>query len=149
MTTTRTSSRHVTTPVCNGGLPGIYCTTSTTTSPDLMRKIKLSGHTFSAFFHSKIQSIKANIASKIALSSLTPPQVDLPFTGTPLTSFPPITHNSASGPSIHRHPSDLISTNHPQRSSLLFLKSSTMDFIPTSLIKSCSSVFTEIYHHSR
>ena len=50
-------------------------------------------HTFSAIFHSKIQSIKANIASKITISSSTPPQADHSFTNSSLTSFPPITHD--------------------------------------------------------
>ena len=67
------------------------------------------------------------IASKIAISSPTHPQADNHFTGTPLTSFPPITHDEAQN--IIR-----CSTS----------KSSTTDFIPTSLIKTFSSVFTEI-----
>ena len=48
--------------------------------------------TFSSFFQSKINSIKLAISAKTALLPVFSPTLDLPFTGTPLTSFSIVTY---------------------------------------------------------
>ena len=75
----------------------------------------------------KIRTIKDTINSKVS-SFLHPTNIpDLPLTGTPLDTFPFVT------------PSEVLKLINKSSN-----KSSSMDFIPTSLIKSCFTVFSAI-----
>ena len=79
---------------------------------------------FADFFKSKIENLTRAVAT--AASKLRPSAVhlDLPFTGTPLDILPPLDIDTVS---------DLIRSTKP--------KSSCVDYIPTSLLKSCPEVF--------
>lgn len=83
-------------------------------------------NSFSKFFVDKIANLKLLISHK---ASLTPPflQSSPPFTGTPLSSLPPVTSIE-----VLR-----LLANIP-------CKSSPMDFVATSLLKSCRSTFADI-----
>ena len=81
------------------------------------------------YFCDKIVLLKQTIASKLA--SLPPPLhhlADLPFTGSSfLDNLQPVTKSEVL---------KLLQSTQP--------KSSQLDFIPTSLLKSCSDVFSDI-----
>ena len=81
--------------------------------------------TFSDFFITKIRTIKDTINSKVSSFLRLKNIPKHPFTGTPLDTFPSVT------------PAEVLKII--KRSST---KSSSMDFIPTSLIKSCFTVFS-------
>ena len=79
------------------------------------------------FFITQIRTIEDFINSKVS-SSLHPTNIpDLPFTGTPFDTFPSVT------------PAEVLKLINKSSN-----KSSSMDFILTSKIKSCSTVFSEI-----
>ena len=83
--------------------------------------------TLSDFFVTKIRTIRDTINNKVS-SFLHPINIpDVPFTGTPLDTFPSVT------------PAEVLKLINKSSN-----KSSSMDFIFTSLIKSCSMVFSEI-----
>ena len=82
---------------------------------------------FSFFFITKIRIIKDTINNKTS-SFFHPTNIrDLPFSGSPLDTFPAIT------------PAEVLKLINKSSN-----KSSSLDFIPTSLIKSCSVIFSEI-----
>ena len=79
------------------------------------------------FFITKIRTIKDTINSKVS-SLLHPTNIpDLPFTGTSFVTFPSV------------NPAEVLKLINKS-----FNKSSSMDFLATSLIQSCSMVFSEI-----
>jgi len=83
--------------------------------------------TFSAYFRTKIDSLKQSIALTLSLLTSLPYLNDIAFTGHPLTHIPPVTVAEVA----------TILKSIPS-------KSSPMDFIATSLIKSCHGVFSEL-----
>ena len=84
-------------------------------------------HDFFRFFIIKIRTIKDTINSKVS-SFLHPTNIpDLPFNDTPLDTF------------LSVIPSEVLKLINKSSN-----VSSSIDFIPTSLIKSCSTVFSEI-----
>ena len=79
--------------------------------------------TFSDFFVSKIAQLKSAISAKLTSLPCTPAFHDSPHSGPPLSYLPPEVHKIvASSPG----------------------KSSSTDYIPTSLIKACPGVFPEL-----
>ena len=86
----------------------------------------LSSQNFAEFFNSKIDNLKravATAASKLQLSTFTDPQ----FSGTPLDSMPPFDLDT------------VLKTIYSTKP-----KSSSVDYIPTLLLKSCPGVFAEL-----
>lgn len=88
--------------------------------------VTISCQSFADFFKSKIDNLKRTVASLAKMSS--PPTFDDPsFNGTPL---------------------DVLATLDPSTVLKIITqmkpKSSAVDYIPTSLIKSCSTVFSEL-----
>ena len=83
--------------------------------------------TFSKFFATKIEDLKHSIQAKMLSLTSSSQYPDCPFTGNPISNFLPITPDEVS--------KLLLSSS---------TKSSRQDFIPTSLIKSCSSVFSAL-----
>ena len=79
------------------------------------------------FFLNKVQNIKKAILSTLKDQDVEPLSFDQPFYGTPLTEFMPVTDAE-----VMRLLSSMSS------------KTSPLDFIPTSLIKSCSCAFEPI-----
>ena len=79
---------------------------------------------FSNFFVDKIAKLKLAVSSRVTLVACPP---DLSHVGPPLDSMSPVTSDEVR---------KILSSLPP--------KSSPVDFIPTSLIKSCSSVFSEL-----
>ena len=82
--------------------------------------------TFSDFFITKNCTIKDTINSKVSSFPHPTNIPDLPITGTQFDQFPSVT------------PTELLKLINKSSN-----KSSSMDFIPTSLIKSCSTVFLD------
>ena len=82
---------------------------------------------FSNFFSTKIQILKANIKTKLATISPLCPTPETIFIGQPLFTFTTIS------------PAEVV-----KLLSLSSSKSCQQDFIPTSLLKSCSLVFSEL-----
>ena len=83
--------------------------------------------TFLDFFITKIRTIKDTV-NNIVSSFLHPTNIsDLPFTGTSFDTFPSVT------------PAEVLKLISKSSN-----KSSSMDFMYTSLVKSCSMVFSEI-----
>ena len=82
---------------------------------------------FHNFFTSKISTLQESILSKLSSISLPPPLPDPCFNGTPFNSLHPVT-----------------SAEVTKMISSIKAKSSPMDFIPTSVIKLCPAVFSEI-----
>jgi len=86
----------------------------------------ISCQNFAEFFNNKIVNLKRAVAlaaSKVQLVTLT----GMPFIGTPLVDLPPFDIDTVL---------KIISSTKP--------KSSSVDFIPTTLIKSCPDVFAVI-----
>ena len=83
--------------------------------------------TFSKFFFAKIMDLKHFIQAKMSSLTFSSQYRDWPFTGNPIWKFLPVTSDEVA--------KLLLSSS---------TKSSRQDFIPTSLIKSCSSVFSEL-----
>jgi predicted ATPase len=81
--------------------------------------------TFSEFFVSKISILESSINSQIARFS--PQFCDPPYVGRVLDYLPPVT-----AAEVYK-----LLTTHPVRSSQI-------DFIPSSLLKSCSGIFPEL-----
>ena len=82
---------------------------------------------FSIFFSTKIQTLKANIKTKLATISPLCSTSEAIFIGQPLFTFTPV--SPAEVPKLLRLSSS---------------KSCQQDFIPTFLLKSCSLVFSEL-----
>ena len=86
-------------------------------------------NSLASFFYQKIVSLKDSIASKLQ-GSPTPFDFDLPHSGEVLSDFTPVT---------------------PAEVSLLLRsmsnKSSPLDYIPTSLLKSCAGTFSILISH--
>ena len=83
--------------------------------------------TFSKFFVAKIKNLKHSIQAKMSSLTSSCQYHDCPFTGNPISKLLPVT------------PDEVAKLLHSSST-----KSSRQDFIPTSLIKSCSSVFSEL-----
>ena len=83
--------------------------------------------TFFKFFAAKIEDLKHSIQAKISSLTSSSQYLDCSFTGNPISNFLPVTPDEVS--------KLLLSSS---------TKSSRQDFIPTSLINSCSSVFSEL-----
>ena len=85
---------------------------------------------FFHFFSSKILSLKLSITSQ--LSRLSPSSIfpDSPLAGSTLYSLPPVTSSEVF---------KILSTSP--------LKSSSLDFLPSSLLKSCPAVFSDLIAH--
>ena len=82
---------------------------------------------FSDLFITKIRTIKDTINSEVSCFLHPTNILDLPCTGTPFDTFPSVT------------PAEVLKLSNKSSN-----KSFSMDFIPTFLIKSCSTVFLEI-----
>ena len=80
---------------------------------------------FSNFFLIKILNLKQSIKAKLGSPIIPPPPPDAPFNGTPLSTLPFVTPAEVS---------KLLST--------IQSKSSSMDYIPTSLLQFCNKVFS-------
>ena len=82
---------------------------------------------FSAFFVNKIIDLKNKILSKLHNLKLKHFPIDSPYHGQGLSSLPPVTPEE-----VHQ----LLTSIVP--------KSSRLDFVPTSILKSCAGVFSEL-----
>ena len=83
-------------------------------------------HSFTDFFINKINDLKKTIEARLLLLQ-GPVFQDVPYSGTSLQNRPPVT------------PSEIL-----KLLSSIPAKSSPMDFIPTSLIKSCPGIFSDL-----
>jgi hypothetical protein len=79
------------------------------------------------FFVNKVRSIKSAISLALAGQQFDPLSSDKPSSGESMSEFMPVTE-----------------TEVAQLLKLMPSKSSPLDFIPTSLIKSCSKAFAHI-----
>ena len=86
-------------------------------------------NSLASFFHQKIVSLKDSIALKLQ-GSPTPFDFDLPHSGEVLSDFTPVTPAEVS--QLLRSMSN---------------KSSPLDYIPTSLLKSCANTFSILISH--
>ena len=86
-------------------------------------------NSLASFFYQKIVSLKDSIASKLH-GSPTPFDFDLPHSGEVLSDFTPVTPAEVS-----------------QLLRLMSNKSSLLDYIPTSLLKSCADTFSILISH--
>ena len=92
-----------------------------------MKKNQKLCNTFSNFFLSKINLIKTTISTRLIILNSPTSAPDTPFNGAPLLSFPLCTPAEVG---------KLLTSSSS--------KSSRQDYIPTSLLKSCSSIFSEL-----